>query len=659
MPSMPHPEQPSAVPEQSLPPLRADDAAIDEALADANLPTLLLCIAQLTGDVKWLKDPFRPSRTIALDDNDSGGFPEPIQTEIRAAARELLVALRDGTLEIPPAPQGDELIRRLSISLGEQVPPEYASTFEEEAGFATRNGTGWRHGRPSRADLLNVLVIGAGPGGISTARMLEQLGLDYEIVERNDDVGGVWLANDYPGAGVDTPTHMYSFSFAPDGAWTRYYAKQPELLDYLRRTAEKLGIVQRIRFRTEVQRLDWEEEAAEWRIEVRGEHGQTETLRARVVISCVGGLSRPQIPNLTGCDEFSGPMFHSSQWDHELDLTGKRVAVIGTGATAMQIVPEIAGTTAKTLVFQRSPQWVAPNGNYLREVPDGVRLLMQHLPYYQSFYRLRLIWQFQDKLLASLYRDPEWPYPERSVNATNDRHREFFTKHLKRQLEGRPDLIEKTLPTYPPYGKRILMDNDWYKTLRRDDVELINESVAGFDATHVLTVDGESHEADVVVFATGFYATRLLWPIEIHGRGGVALHEQWGDDNASAYLGVSVPNFPNLFLVGGPHTFLGHGGSVLYPNEIAVTHIGQLLVNLVEGDLRSIEVRADVTEDYNRRLDEEHAKLIWTHPGMTTWFRNRHGRVIALAPWRGVDYWSMAHIADLDDYILEPAVLTA
>jgi 4-hydroxyacetophenone monooxygenase len=645
--------------DQELPPLRGDVAEIDAALAQANLPTLLLVLAQLTGDPKWLRDPFRPSRTVALDDNDSGGFPPELQDEIRTAARELLIALRDGRLEIPPPPTPDEVIDRLSISLGEDVPHEYAQTFAEEAGFSRRIGFGWTDGRPSRADQAKVLVIGAGPSGISAAKLLADLGLAYEIVERNADVGGVWLANHYPGAGVDTPTHMYSFSFAPRRGWTRYYAKQPEILEYIRKTGLGVGAIDRIRFRTEVLRLDWDADSAQWHVQVRGPSGELQTLQARFVISCVGGLSRPKVPDLPGRDRFVGPIFHSTEWDHDLDLAGKRVAVIGTGATAMQIVPAIAPDVGRTLVFQRSPQWVAPNGNYLRRVPEGVRLLMEHLPYYASFYRLRLTWQFQDKLLASLYRDPDWPHPERSVNATNDRHREFFSKYLRRELEGRPDLIEKTLPDYPPYGKRILMDNDWFKTLRRDDVELIADAVTGFDERHVLTAGGGSYEADVVVFATGFHATRLLWPMEVHGRGGVSLHEQWGDDNASAYLGISIPNFPNFFLVGGPHTFLGHGGSVLYTNEVATGHIGQLLVDAIEQDLRSVEVRPNVYQEYNRKLDAEHDRLIWTHPGMTTWFRNKYGRVIALAPWRGVDYWSMTHVANLDDYVLEPEARAA
>ena len=640
------------VSDQTLPRLVAGDDEIEVALAQANLPTLLLVLAHLTQDAKWLEEPFVPTRARALDDNDSGGFDAETQAVVRSAARDVLVALREGRQPVPGPPSPEELIRRLSIAMGEPVPPEYGVTFSEETGFEARAGMDWTAGRPAGADRLKVLVIGAGPAGISVSRMLLGLGLDFEVLERQADVGGVWHANDYPGAGVDTPSHMYSFSFAPNRGWHRYYAKQPEILAYLRETAERCGVLGHVRFGTEVLRMDWDADAAEWVVLSDGPGGRQER-RASVVISCVGLLSRPKIPRLPGMERFGGPIFHSSEWDHDVDVTGMKVAVIGTGATAMQIVPAIADAAAKTLVFQRSPQWVAPNDNYLREVPEGVRLLMEHLPYYASFYRLRLTWQFQDKLLATLYRDPSWSHPERSVNAINDRHRAFFIEYLERELEGRPDLIEKVTPTYPPYGKRILMDNDWFKTLRRPDVELIAEDVAGFDDHTVVTRCGEHIEADIVVLATGFHATRVLWPTEVHGRDGVSLHEQWGDDDAYAYLGVGVPNFPNLFMVGGPHTFLGHGGSVLYSLEVGVAHIAQLLMTLAEGGHRSLEVRADVCDDYNRRIDEEHERLIWTHPGMTTWYRNRHGRIVAMTPWRGVDYWAMTHEVDLDDYIVD------
>jgi 4-hydroxyacetophenone monooxygenase len=638
--------------DRTLPPLEADDATLEAAIQEGNLPLLLMVLKLLTGEERWLEEPFRPSKTVALDDNDSGGFDADVQVEIRAAALDILKGLRDGEVEIPPPPDEAELIRMLSISLGEEVPAEYGRPIAEEAGFVPREGVDWHDGRPAAADEMSVLVIGAGPSGIAVGTMLEALGIEHTIVDKNPDVGGVWWENDYPGAGVDTPTHMYSLSFSPNRSWERYYAKQPEILGYLRRVAAERGVADRVAFETEIVRLDWDEERELWTARARVADGGEREIEARVVISCAGIIGRPKIPKIPGMEKFRGPMFHPARWDHDLDLSGKRVAVIGTGATSMQVVPAIADEAERVLVFQRSAQWVAPNANYLRRVSGGARLLMEHLPYYASLYRARLIWQFQDKLLRTLRRDPDWPHPERSVNATNDRHREYFVRHMETELEGRPDLLEKVIPTYPPYGKRILMDNGWFRTLRRDDVELIAEDVVGFDEEAVLTGDGARHPVDVVVLATGFHSTRILWPVEVHGRGGVELHEQWGDEDAYAYLGVSVPNFPNLFLIGGPHTFTGHGGSAIYQAESSIAFATRLLIAMVEGGIGNLEVRPDVTEDYNRRIDAEHEQLIWTHPGMTTWYRNKYGRIISMTPWRGVDYWEMTRVPDLDEFVI-------
>lgn len=642
-------------PDQRSIEMTASDEQLKAALAAGNIPTLLLVLAQFTGDSGWLDEPYRPSRTIAMNDNDTGGFDGERQNEVRAAMFEVLRAWRDGERELPPPPADERITEMLSVSLGEQVPPEYGETMAEEAGFHGRPEVGWSGERPERADRVHVLVIGAGLSGVATAATLEKLGIDYTIVERNPAPGGVWWTNDYPGAGVDTPSDLYSYSFAPKRGWSRYYAKQPEILAYIQDTAAELGITPKVRFDTEVTRAEWDEVGKRWHVELRESGGRTDTVEATAVISCVGILSRPSIPDFTGMDDFTGPMFHSSQWDHTVDVSGKRVAVIGTGATAQQIVPAVVGRAAKVLVFQRSPQWVAPNPNYLRDVPDGVRLLMEQVPFYAAFYRLRLIWQFQDKLLATLHRDPGWPHQERSVNAVNDKHREFFTRHIDRELGDRTELRDKVLPTYPPYGKRILMDNDWIATVRRDDVELVAKGVSGFDARNVITTDGERFGLDIVVLATGFQSSRMLAPMEIRGRSGGTLRERWGEEDAYAYLGTAVPDFPNFFIVGGPNTALGHGGSAIYVNECSIAYIAQLLVHMVEQDLDSLEVREDVTKAYNDRVDAEHESLIWTHPGMTNWYRNRAGRVVATIPFRGVDFWAMTRTPNLDDYLAASA----
>lgn len=629
----------------------ASDAELRDALVAANIPTLLLVLAQLTGDRSWLEQPYRPSRTVAMDDNDTGGLPPEARDEIRAAALRVVGEWRDGHRELPGPPSGERLIELLSISLGERVPAEYAEAMAEDGGFrpAAALTAGPLRGSP------RVLVIGAGISGVSMAVALRRLGVSFTVVEKNEAVGGTWLENAYPGAGVDTPSHLYSFSFAPNPGWSRYYAKQPEILSYLRRVARDEDLLGCIRFGTEVLSAVWDDATSTWEVVTSTRGGAPERHVVDVLISAVGQLNRPALPELPGLDTFPGPAFHTARWDHRVDLAGKRVGVVGTGASAMQVVPAIADVAGETVVFQRSPQWVSPNANYLREVDPRIRLLMEQVPYYRTWYRLRLMWMFQDKLHSTLRKDPDWAHPRRSLNATNDKHRAFFTKYLTSQLAGREDLVAKTLPDYPPYGKRMLLDCGWFAALRRDDVDLVTSGVREIDGDSVVTTEGDRYPLDVLVLATGFSARKMLYPMHVVGRSGTSLREQWGDDDARAHLGISVPDFPNFFLLYGPNTNLGHGGSVIYHAECQTNYIVRLLRAMTQRELTSVEVRKDVCDDYVARVDAAHEKMIWTHPGMSTWYRNAAGRVVTNSPWRLIDYWAMTREPTLDDYVSTPA----
>jgi 4-hydroxyacetophenone monooxygenase len=531
----------------------------------------------------------------------------------------------------------------------------------QEAGFVDRDAH-WTAAPPARRADLRVVVIGAGEGGICAAVKLRELGIGFTVLERNDAVGGVWLENGYPGAGVDTASHLYCYSWAQKTDWTRYFAKQPEILAYLQQTAREHGILPHVRFGTEVVTAAWDDDERVWRIGVRRadgtDHGgpATEEIVADVVVSAVGQLNRPAFPDIPGLDTFAGPVFHSARWDHDVDLTGRRVGVVGTGASSMQVVPAIAGTPALTTVFQRSPQWAVPNGNYHRDVTDATRVLMEQVPYYARWYRLRLQWIYQDKLHPTLRRDPDWPHPERSVNAVNDRHRRFLTDHLMSKIAGHEDeLLDKVMPDYPPYGKRILIDNNWFEALLRDDVELETGAIAAADADGLVMADGTHHDLDVIVMATGFSARKMLYPMDVRGRSGRSLRELWGDDDARAHLGITVPDFPNFFMVYGPNTNLGHGGSVIFHTECQVAYITRMLVAMVERGLETVEVRGEVCDDYVRRVDEAHAELVWTHPGMSTWYRNAAGRIVTNTPWRLVDYWEMTREPDLDEFVVTAA----
>jgi len=315
----------------------------------------------------------------------------------------------------------------------------------------------------------------------------------------------------------------------------------------------------------------------------------------------------------------------------------------------MQISPAIAPRVGHLSIFQRSPQWVAPFEKFMLPISPELRLLLQTCPLYHAWYWIRLFWQFGDKVIESLRIDPSWKHPERSVNARNDAHREYFKRYLTRQLEGRPDLISKALPDYPPFGKRILLDNGWFKTIQRDNVTLVTESVIEVTPTGLVDSAGDHHEVDVIVWATGFYATRFVSSLDVTGVDGVHLREVWDDDDPKAYLGVSVPRFPNFFMLGGPNSFPG-SGSFMYFMEVQMRYIRGLLTQLLDKRVSVFDATAQSTDRYNALVDETHARTVWTHPGMQTYYRNSRGRVVFVMPFLNVEYWNMTKNVDLSDY---------
>lgn len=631
-----------------------DDGALHRAIAVANIPVLVMVLHHLTGDDRWLAEPYAPSRGRGLSDHDTGGLPDSVQAEIRDAAEH---AVRDWSRGAPPArprPAAEHLRHMLSVCVAEDVPAEYARLMRVEMGFEPDPTP--RADGPT-ADDAQVLVVGAGVSGLALAVRLERAGIPYTIVEKNEDVGGTWLENRYPNAGVDTPSFLYSLSYFPR-SWSTHYGKRDEMLAYLRDVADRFGLRDRIRFRTEVRRADWDDGAQRWHVELGRRDGSTEHVAARFLVTAVGLLSRPKIPDLPGMDSFDGHLFHSARWPEGFDVTGRRVGIVGSGASAMQIVPAIAPEAGQVTIFQRSPQWAAPVDNYFDPVREEIHWLVRHVPYYHRWYRFRLAWLFNDRVWPSLQIDPDWPHPERSLNGTNDGHRAFFTAHLRAELGDREDLVDKTLPTYPPYGKRILLDNGWYATIRRPDVELVTEAVSEVTATGVRTSAGGEHEVDVVVLCTGFEAQRLLHPMDIRGRDGRSIREDWGDDDPHAYLGITTPGFPNLVFMYGPNTNPG-GGSYMFIAECQARYIADLLVKAIDAGAGAVECRQDVHDEFNRQVDEQHSRMVWSHPGMETYYRNPAGRVVTNWPWRVVDYWERTRSADLDDFVLEPATEAA
>jgi 4-hydroxyacetophenone monooxygenase len=376
-----------------------------------------------------------------------------------------------------------------------------------------------------------------------------------------------------------------------------------------------------------------------------------EILTANMVISAVGAFNKPKTPQVKGAETFEGPSFHTTNWPADLNLTGKRVAVVGNGATAMQVVPAIADDVESLLVFQHSPQWAGPFEKFKQEVPDAVRFLIANVPLYYSWYRARMAWIFNDRLYTSLQKDPDWPHPERSLNATNDAHRRALTSYIEEELGDRTDLLDKVLPTYPPFGKRMLLDNRWFRTITRSHVTLETSRLEEVRAHSVIAGSGQEYDVDVVIWATGFDVVRFLVPIEIVGRDGVRLHDVWANDDARAYLGTAIPGFPNFFVLYGPNTQFGHGGSLITIMERQVHYLMTALAQMFARNLATLEVRTDIHEEYNARIDEAHKRMVWTHKGMDTYYRNAQGRVVVNNPFRMQEFWQLTDTADLNEFV--------
>ena len=487
------------------------------AIAEGDIRVLLMVLVHMTGDERWLEPPYRPRRDVRLIPDPDAGVPKEIQDEIRAAVLKLY---EDGEPRPVITDPGNELmLKMMRVTLGENVASEYAPLMREEMGFMPRD-TRW-HTRPSDETLSqqHVLIVGAGVCAIALGVALGRLGIPYTIVEKEDEIGGTWYVNRYPGCGVDTPNHSYSFSFGARNPWTRYFAQRQELLDYLLKVAREYDIRKHVRLNTELIASRWDEARRRWISTLKTVNGE-ETFESTTLVSAIGQLNDPSPAHFKGEEDFGGLTLHSARWSDAIAFEGKRVAVVGTGATAMQLVPSIADRVASVTVYQRTAQWARPVKGYSDPITEGARWLLAHLPFYVQWYRFNMFWRYGDGLLPFLRKDPNWPHPDRAVNKGNDRHRQELTEFILSELKDRPDLIEKCLPTYPPYGKRILLDNNWFKTLTRPNVELVTDRIDHFARDGIVTADGKMRPADIIVISTGFKVSEMAARLNITGRDG-------------------------------------------------------------------------------------------------------------------------------------------
>lgn len=630
--------------------LTSDDE-IREILAKVEIPPLLPALAYATGDLSLLRDDLRPDPlTFALA---QGGLTEEQLGTARELALQALIRFRDDGCQVAPPPSDDDLLRIMEFAVGGSAMTPYLPLLEEELGHRheDKRAPQWTKDEVAPDAPFHVVVIGAGMSGILTAHRLRQAGVDFTVVEKNADVGGTWLENTYPGCRVDNPNHNYSFSFAQRHDWPFFYSTQDVLLRYFRECADEFGVRDAIRFETEVRSATWSEEKQLWTIVLATKGGSEETIEANAVVSAVGQLNRPLLPDIEGRDTFAGPAFHSAQWDSAVDLRGKRVAVIGTGASAMQLIPEIAPLVGHLDVYQRTPAWMGPTPDYHAPVPAAQQWLYEHLPSYSEWNRFCIFWRMGDGALEGVRVDESWNADGASVSAINDMMRMMLTEYIKEQFAGRPDLEAAAVPSYPPGAKRMIRDNGvWAGALKRDNVDLITTGIARITKNGVETSDGAEHAADVIIYGTGFQASSFLTPMTMTGRGGVDLHEQW-DGDARAYLGVTVPGFPNLFCLYGPNTNIVINGSIIYFSECGVRYILGCIEHLLRTGSRAVEVKRDVHDTFNESVDAENRRMAWGASDVNSWYKNDLGRVSQNWPFTLLEYWERTRAPDPDDYV--------
>lgn len=631
-----------------------DEGALRAALQQADCVPQLLVQAQLSGDTDLLDQ-------AAPYIHGGWSFMEEIPPVLRRTITERLIgtlkACADGDpAAAPPRPSRETVARLLSVGVGELVPDDYVPLiFEEMTGWPedTRDVTWRRPVEPARAG-PGVVIVGAGLSGICLAIKLRQAQIPFVIFEKNDAVGGTWYENSYPGCAVDIPTQTYSFSFEPKLDWSRHFATRGELWSYLEQCADKYDIRRDIHFGMEVTDARFDEERSLWQIVARDRDGTSHTTTSPVFVPAVGQLNRPSKPRIAGLDTFPGPVFHTAEWDHDVDVSGRRVALVGTGASSMQVGPAIAGKVDRLVVFQRTPNWAGLNKNYHETITAGMKWALANVPHFRQWHRALLFWASGDIMHPTIQVDPAWSDQRLSISAPNRRLRDTLTSYIRAEIGERTDLLDKVIPDYPPYGKRMLRDNYWYRMLKRDNVDLIASGVERIENDTLIDQNGGRHRADIIVLATGFQAGRMLWPMNIVGRGGRSIRDLWGDDDPRAYLGMTVPGFPNMFILYGPNTGLGHGGGLFFHAECQVRYIMQCLRELIEGGHATMECRAAVFDEYNRRVDEAHGRMVWTHGGVRNWYKNSRGRVVANSPWRLVDYWKLTSALNPHDFIYTP-----
>jgi 4-hydroxyacetophenone monooxygenase len=610
--------------------LEATDEQIERAVAHAEPMVLRGLLYQLTGDeavaaTRSTVDPRGLQTAMMVAD---GADVEMLRRKTVAFLR----AHRDaggGPVDIGSR---ERLRRSIPLTLGGDIDDSEFELWLEELALDpwARSLTWPDEERPARLDDFTVTVIGAGVGGLNVALMLKRAGIRFQVFEKNAGVGGTWWETRYPGARLDTPSRGYTHIFGVDYPYPSPFCTWEENQAYFQWVADTFDLDEDIVFETEVRSLTWDEDAGEWEVAVDGPGGRR-TVRSNAVFTAVGFLNRPRIPDFPGMEDFRGASWHTSRWPDGADVTGRRVAVIGTGCTGYQLIPELARITEHVVAFQRTPQWLFGVPGYLSPFPEEVGWLDRNLPYYTNFMRARAV--AIGRAFGRLTTiDPEWDDPH-TISALNPVSRDASLAFLHGKVAD-PQLRAIMTPEHPPWSARpVLVDADYciLDAIQRDDVTLVTAGIQRITERGIVDGAGVHHDVDVIVYATGFHASEYLFPMEVRGRGGRTLSELWRDGGARAHRFCMYPGFPNLWSVYGPNT---NGGLVPASFHEQVTRYGlRCIERLARQDAKAIEPRRDAYDAFNADVDARNERRVWSDPRADNYYRNEHGRSAVMCPF--------------------------
>ncbi len=625
--------------------LTATDEVIDDAMLYADPMVLRGLLYQLTGD-----EGMRAIETPPVGAGSSysaGGITMVVDEDdvrmLRAKAAAFLKAYRDagvGEIGLGPA---SRLLDSLTLTAGAEIPKAEIPMWMETPAFDPFvRGIDWKGSPPPREkrEAFRVGVIGSGLSGLGAAVLLDRAGIPFQVLEKNEDVGGCWYENSYPGARVDSPSRSYTHLFGIDFPYPYNYCPRDENMKYFRWVADHFGVRDRIAFNTEVKKMVWNEAEQVWDVTANTPTG-IKSWKFNAVISCVGFLSRPNMPDIPGMESFKGVATHTARWPTDLDVTGKRVAVIGSGASGYQTTPELAKIASHLHLFQRTPSWCYDNEMYVKPLPEQSVWLDRNFPYYVNFAKFRLSWlSGPDNVEYAARIDPNYNGDPHARSAGNKASRDARIAFLEKKLASRPELIEKMIPPAPPMSSRPIQidtEDSIFDALLRDNVTLVTDPIERITAKGIVS-GGEEMPFDVIVYATGFKANDFLWPMEVIGRGGQRVEELWAKDGARSYICSMLPGFPNMFMSYGPNGNNFGGFQVIDLLEIVIRFALRSISGLIEQDRRVVDVTTEAYWRFNAELDKSEARMIYMDPRVKNYYRNDHGRSACNGP---VDYRRM------------------